>query len=64
MSSVRQAPLRRQLASVRQAPLRRTLPLPLRRHSVPETAPYGTELTLGAQKGLLWYATRFQKHSV
>ena len=32
--------------------------------SVPETPSYGTEGTLGAQKGFLWYATRFQKHSV
>ena len=33
-------------------------------HSVPETPSYGTELTLGAKKGLLWYAKRFLKHSV
>ena len=52
------------MSSVRQAPLRRTLPLPLRRHSVPETAPYGTEYACRAQKGLLRYATRFQWHSV
>ena len=36
----------------------------LRRHSVPETAPYGTEYACRAQKGLLRYATRFQWHSV
>ena len=52
------------MSSVCQAPLRRTLPLPLRRHSVPETAPYGTEYACRAQKGLLRNATRFQKHSV
>ena len=55
------APLRRQPSSVRQAPLRRTLPLLLRRHSVPETAPYGTEYACRAQKGLLRYATHFQR---
>mgnify|MGYP004588205889 CR=1 FL=1 len=33
-------------------------------HSVPETPSYGTELTLGAQNSLLWYAMRFQRHSV
>ncbi len=33
-------------------------------HSVPETPSYGTELTLGAQNSLLWYAKRFLKHSV
>ena len=52
------------MPSVCQAPLRRTLPLPLRRHSVLETASYGTEQTLGAQKGFLGYATHFRKHSV
>ncbi len=36
----------------------------VRGHSVPETPSYGTELTLGAKKGLLWYAKRFLKHSV
>ena len=51
------------MSSVRQAPLRRTLPLPLRRHSVPETAPYGTEYACRAQKGLRRYATRFQKRA-
>ena len=32
--------------------------------SVPETPSYGTEWTFGAQNSLLWYATRFLKHSV
>ena len=32
--------------------------------SVPETPSYGTEGTLGARNRLLWYAMRFQKHSV
>ena len=32
--------------------------------SVPERAFYGTELTLGAKKGILRYATHFQKPSV
>ena len=33
-------------------------------HSVPETPSYGTELTLGAQNSLLWYAKCFLRHSV
>ena len=33
-------------------------------HSVPERAPCGTEYAPGAQKPLLWYATRFRKPSV
>ena len=33
-------------------------------HSVPERAFYGTEYAFGAQKGFLWYATHFQRHSV
>ena len=52
------------MPSMCQAPLRQTLPLLLRRHSVPEMASYGTEQTLGAQKGFLGYATHFRKHSV
>ena len=36
----------------------------IRKRAVPETASSGTELTFGAQKGLLRYATRFQRHSV
>ena len=33
-------------------------------HSVPERAFSGTECACGAKKGLLVYATRFQRHSV
>ena len=33
-------------------------------HSVPEKASSGTEYACRAQKGFLWYATRFQKPSV
>ena len=33
-------------------------------HSVPERASYGTEYACRAQKGFLWYATHFRKHSV
>ena len=33
-------------------------------HSVPERASYGTEYACRAQKGLLGYATHFQRHSV
>ena len=33
-------------------------------HSVPERASYGTEYAFGAQKGFLWYATRFQRRAV
>ena len=33
-------------------------------HSVPETPSYGTEYACRAKKGLLWYATHLQKHSV
>ena len=32
--------------------------------SVPETPSSGTELTLDVKKGILRYATHFQKHSV
>ena len=33
-------------------------------YSVPGTPSYGTEQAFGVQKGLLLYATRFQRHSV
>ena len=33
-------------------------------NSVPERASYGTEYAFGAQKGFLWYATRFQRRAV
>ena len=33
-------------------------------YSVSERASYGTEYACRAQKGFLWYATHFQKHSV
>ena len=33
-------------------------------YSVQETPSYGTELALGVKKGLLRYATHFQRHSV
>ena len=33
-------------------------------HSVPKRAFYGTEYACRAKKGLLWYATHLQKHSV
>ena len=33
-------------------------------HSVPETPSYGTEYACRAKKGLLWYATHLQMHSV
>ena len=36
----------------------------VRLHSVPEKASSGTEYACRAQKGFLWYATRFQKPSV
>ena len=33
-------------------------------HSVPERAFSGTEYARGAKNRLLWYAARFQRHSV
>ena len=35
-----------------------------RKRAVPKTGFYGTEYAFGAQKGLLGYATHFQRHSV
>ena len=34
-----------------------------RKRAVPKTGFYGTEYAFGAQKGFLWYATRFLRHS-